>query len=165
MAASSSGPGAWSPPIASRAIRRMEPKQRPTSALLRVLRLFDLLHLLALVLAALQADLVRGLGGAAVGALGHVRDGDARHPLGPPRIAPRRRLPTLLNRHDVLLNFHVLERRPSIISGRRRACACAFVEVRAARGAQTFARFFAGMRDREGEEQLLAQHLLEIDLV
>src|SRR5262245_50071813 len=100
-AASSSAPGAWSPPIASNAIRLR----------LRLLLFLRNQHdLLSLVRPALHADAVRRLGLAALGAGVDVRHLDARHPLGAaPRRAPER-LSTLLNRHrrsSFSIEFHV----------------------------------------------------------
>src|SRR5262249_59277918 len=109
------GCGAWSPPIASRAMRR------------RLLFPFGLggnvHHLLAVVPAALQADAVRCLGLAAVRAAPDGGGLHAGHPLGAARIPPRARLSTLLNRHVPLpfsssfLKLQVLERSQPLVGG------------------------------------------------
>src|SRR5204863_71829 len=88
--ASSSAAGAWSPPIASMAMR---------FRLLGLLGFLDLDDLAAVVPAALHAHTVRRLGLAAIGAAADAGELDARHPLGAPRVPPGARLSAFLDCH------------------------------------------------------------------
>src|SRR5262249_37410631 len=193
------GCGAWSPPIASRAMRR------------RLLFPFGLggnvHHLLAVVPAALQADAVRCLGLAAVRAVPDGGGLHAGHPLGAARIPPGARLSTLLNRHLPVPFFlssfthfgggaparsaaaappecryfstgrrlrsftgselQVLERGEPLVGGVLVVVAIAgtVVQVLAAGRAQALAPLAAQRRVGQGEQELFAERLLEVDLL
>src|SRR6185312_17284960 len=96
-APSTSGVGAWSPPIASTATVRMYGSG---------LGLFGLLqHFAIAVVAARLAHAVRQLRLLAARALRHRRLGHRAHPLRPTVIAHRLRLPSLRNSHGPCLSI------------------------------------------------------------